>query len=54
MISCVKSKDREVNQDAGSKLTEQTEQDVVGMLLSDKHHHSEEVVEDRCEGLEDR
>jgi hypothetical protein len=54
MISCVKRKDREVNQDARSKLIEQTEQDVVGMWLSDKHHHSVEAVEDRCEGSEDR
>jgi len=54
MISCVKRKDREVNQDTGSKLTEQTEQDLVVMLLSDKRHHSEEVVEDQCEGLEGR
>lgn len=47
------SKDREVNQDTGSKMTVHTEQDVVGLMLSDKHHHSEEAGEDRCEGLED-
>lgn len=45
-------KDRLVNQDTEFNMTEQTQQDIVKMLLSDKIHHILEVVEVPCEVVE--